>query len=69
MVKLLEEMFQDTSSWSADEQVCPYHIGMERDTIRRLGLYYLPRTLEILRLSCMNAGIGQIHLSRSRLRR
>jgi hypothetical protein len=27
LVKLLEEMFQDTSSWLADEQVCSYHIG------------------------------------------
>jgi hypothetical protein len=35
LVKHLEEIFQDTSSWSTDEQVRPYHIGVERDPVRR----------------------------------
>jgi hypothetical protein len=37
LVKLLEEMFQDTSSWPTDEYVRSYHIGVERDPVRRLG--------------------------------
>jgi hypothetical protein len=39
LVKLLEEMFQETSSWLTDEQVRYYHIGVERDLIRRPGQY------------------------------
>jgi hypothetical protein len=35
LVKHLEEIFQDTSSWPTDEQVRPYHIGVERDPVRR----------------------------------
>jgi hypothetical protein len=35
LVKLLEEMFQNISSWPTDEQVCSYHIGVERDLVRR----------------------------------
>jgi hypothetical protein len=35
LVKLLEEMFQDTTSWPTDEQVCSYHIGVERGLVRR----------------------------------
>jgi hypothetical protein len=27
LLKFLEEMFQDTSSWPTDEQVSSYHIG------------------------------------------
>jgi hypothetical protein len=34
-VKLMEEMFQDTSSWPIDEQVHSYHIEVKRDPIRR----------------------------------
>jgi hypothetical protein len=37
MGKLLEEMFQDTSSWPTDEQVHSYHIGLERDPVRHPG--------------------------------
>jgi hypothetical protein len=37
LVKLLEEMFQDTSSWSTDKQVRSYHIGVERDPVRHPG--------------------------------
>jgi hypothetical protein len=33
-VKLLEEMFQNTSSWLTDEQVRSYRIGIERDPVR-----------------------------------
>jgi hypothetical protein len=34
LVKLLEEMIQNTSSWPMVEQVHTYHLGMERDSIR-----------------------------------
>jgi hypothetical protein len=34
VVKLLEEMFQNINSWLTDEQVCAYHIGLERDSVR-----------------------------------
>jgi hypothetical protein len=34
LMKLLEEMFQNTSSWLIDEQARSYHIGVERDSIR-----------------------------------
>jgi hypothetical protein len=37
LVKLLEEMFQDTISWSTDQQVRSYYIGAERDQVRHLG--------------------------------
>jgi hypothetical protein len=34
LVKHHGEMFQDISSWPSNEQVCPYHIGRERDLAR-----------------------------------
>jgi hypothetical protein len=37
LVKLLEEMLQNTSSWPTDEQVGSKHIGVERDPVRRLS--------------------------------
>jgi hypothetical protein len=37
LVKLLEEMFQGTSSWPTDEQVRSYHIRVERDPVRCPG--------------------------------
>jgi hypothetical protein len=37
LVKLLENMFQGTSNWPTDEQVRSYHIGVERDSVRRPG--------------------------------
>jgi hypothetical protein len=37
LLKHLGEMFQDISSWPADEQVRPYHIGIERGPVRRLA--------------------------------
>jgi hypothetical protein len=39
LVKLLEEIFQDTSSWPTDEH--SYHIEVERDPIRHPGQYNL----------------------------
>jgi hypothetical protein len=37
LVKHLGEMFLDISSWSAEEQVRPYHIGVKRDPVRCLA--------------------------------
>jgi hypothetical protein len=34
LVKLLEEMFEDTTCWPIDEQVRSYHISVERDPVR-----------------------------------
>jgi hypothetical protein len=39
LMKLLEEMFQDTSSWPIDEQVSSYHIRVDRDTVWCAGQY------------------------------
>jgi hypothetical protein len=58
LVKLLEEMFQDTSSWPTNEQVRSYHIGVERDPVKHPSQYYLSCVLDILHLYCLNAGIG-----------
>jgi hypothetical protein len=38
LVKLLEEMFQNTSSRPTDEQVRSYHIEVERDPVRHPSL-------------------------------
>jgi hypothetical protein len=46
LVKLLEEIFQDTSSWLTDEQVRSYHIGVERDPVRRPCLHQYYRILK-----------------------
>jgi hypothetical protein len=35
LVKLLDEIFLNISSWSIDEQVHAYHIGVERNSVRR----------------------------------
>jgi hypothetical protein len=35
LVKHMEEIFQDTSSWTTDEQVRSYHIGVEWDPVMR----------------------------------
>jgi hypothetical protein len=35
LIKLLEEMFQDTRSWPTAKQVRTYHLGMERDSVRQ----------------------------------
>jgi hypothetical protein len=58
LVKHLEEIFQDTSSWPTDEQVCSYHIRVERDPVRRPYLYQYYCLLENLYLVCLNAGFG-----------
>jgi hypothetical protein len=68
LVKHLEEMFQDTSNWPTDVQVRSDHIEVERDLVRHPGQYNLSYFLKILRLFCMNAGPGQLYLSRPRLR-
>jgi hypothetical protein len=33
LVKLLEEMLQDTTSWPTNEKVRSYHTGVERDSV------------------------------------
>jgi hypothetical protein len=35
VLKLLQEMFSNTSSWPTSEQVCAYHLGVERDSVRQ----------------------------------
>jgi hypothetical protein len=35
VLKLLQEMFNNTSSWSTPEQVHAYHLGVERDLVRQ----------------------------------
>jgi hypothetical protein len=35
LMKLLEEMFQNTRSWPTNEQMRSYHIELERDSVRR----------------------------------
>jgi hypothetical protein len=39
LVKLLEEMFQDTSSWSTEKHVRSCHIAVERDLVRHPDQY------------------------------
>jgi hypothetical protein len=34
ILELLQEMFQNTSSWPPAEQVCSYHLGVDRDPVR-----------------------------------
>jgi hypothetical protein len=34
LVKLLEEMFQNMSSWPMVEQVRAYNLGMEKDSVK-----------------------------------
>jgi hypothetical protein len=48
LVKHLEEIFQYTSRWPTDDQVRYYHIGVERDPVRRPCLYQYYCLLEIL---------------------
>jgi hypothetical protein len=58
LVKLLDEMFQDTSSWPTDEQVRSYHIEIERDPVRHPCRYEYYCLLGISHLSCLDAGLG-----------
>jgi hypothetical protein len=67
LVKHLGELFQDPSNWPTDEQVHFYHIRVERDLVRhpnRIVTFYFHK---ILYLECLNAGLGQFHLSHSQL--
>jgi hypothetical protein len=41
ILELLQEMFQKTSSWPPAEQVCAYHLGVDRDLIRRFSLIFI----------------------------
>jgi hypothetical protein len=68
LVKHLEDIFQDTSSWLTNEQVRSYHIGVERDLVRHPCLYKYYCLLEILYLVCLNAGLRQLYLSHPWLR-
>jgi hypothetical protein len=67
LVKHLEEIFQDTSSWPTDEQVHSYHIGLERDLVRHPCLYQDYCLPKILYLICLNVGPRQLYLSHPRL--
>jgi hypothetical protein len=40
VLELLQEMFQNTSSWPPAAQVSAYHLGVDRDPIRRNSLIY-----------------------------
>jgi hypothetical protein len=57
-VKHLGEIFQDISSWPADEQVRPYHIGIERDPIRHPTCFSLYCFSKISYHNLLNAGLG-----------
>jgi hypothetical protein len=57
LMKLLYEMFQDTSSWLTDVQVRSYHIGIERDPVRHPRHYLLCYLLEISQLVCLDANL------------
>jgi hypothetical protein len=58
LVKHLEDIFQDTSSWPTDEQVRSNHIRVERDLVRHPCIYQYYYLLKILYLVCLNAGFG-----------
>jgi hypothetical protein len=57
MVKHLGEIFQDISAWTADEQVRPYHIEIERDSVRRPTYFSLHCFSKISYLNFLNAGL------------
>jgi hypothetical protein len=58
LVKLLDEMFQDTSSWPTGVHVRSYHIGIERDPVRRPQHYLFCYLLKISQIVCLDAGLG-----------
>jgi hypothetical protein len=60
-------MFQDTSSWLTNVQVRSYHIRVEKDLVMHPSQFNLSCFLKILRLFCLNAGFGQLHLTHPRL--
>jgi hypothetical protein len=39
--ELLQVMFQNTSSWPPAEQVRSYHLGVNRDPVRRISLIFI----------------------------
>jgi hypothetical protein len=41
ILELLQEMFQNTSSWPPAEQVHSYHLGVDRDPVRRFSLIFI----------------------------
>jgi hypothetical protein len=41
MEELLQEMFQNISSWPTPEKVPYYHIGVTRDPVRRFSLFII----------------------------
>jgi hypothetical protein len=62
LLKHLGEMFQDISSWLANEQVRPYHIGIEMDPIRpQLNSVFV--VSKISNFNLFNAGHGQLYLA------
>jgi hypothetical protein len=58
LAKHLGEIFQDTSSSPADEQVRSYHIGVERDQVRHPSYFTLHCFFGISHHVCLNAGFG-----------
>jgi hypothetical protein len=63
LVKHLGEIFQDISAWPADEQVDPYHIGIERDSVRCPTYFSLHYFSKISYLSFLNAELGQLYFA------
>jgi hypothetical protein len=57
LVKHLGEIFQDISTWPAEEQVRPYHIRIERDSVGRPTYFSLPCFSKISDLNFLNAGL------------
>jgi hypothetical protein len=55
LVKHLGEIFQDISTWLADEQVCPYHIEIERGPVRLPTYFSLHYFCKILYFDFLNA--------------
>jgi hypothetical protein len=41
ILELLQEMFQNISSWAPTEPVCSYHLGVNRDPVRRFSCIFL----------------------------
>jgi hypothetical protein len=41
ILEFLQEMFQNTSSWPPAEQVCSYHLRVDRDPVRQISLIFI----------------------------
>jgi hypothetical protein len=63
LLKHLGEMFQDISTWPADEQVRPYHVEIERDPVRRPAYFSLHYFSKISYLNFLNAGLRQFYFT------